>query len=503
MEMKGRWGCLGFEITKSKIVSSLLWKLMERGGTQGIQFIVMIVLARHLLPKDFGLIAIVVIFIALANVLVQSGFNTALIQKKNADEVDFSSVFYLNLLATSILYIVLFFSAPFLASFFEQEQLILVLRILSLTLFLVAINSIQNAVIVRNLQFKKLFFSSLGAVIVSGIVALIMAFLNFGVWTLVGYQLINQFLITLILWFTVKWRPQLLFSFERIKALFSFGWKLLVASLIDTFNNNLQSLIIGKMFSPTLLGFYSRGEQFPSHIVSNVNGSIQSVMFPTLSSHQDNKQRIKEMVRRSIVTSSFIIFPMMVGLAIIAEPLVKILLTEKWLPAVPFLQIFCAAYALWPIHTSNLQAINALGRSDIFVKLEIFKSIVGLVVLGVSIQFGVHAVAMGIFFSGVISSFINVYPNSKLLNYSFKEQWKDIMPSLLLSLVMGVVVNSIHWFEMTDMITIILQIFLGIVLYVGLAKALKIESYTYLVLTLKDMWRSKKGEEFTLKESLD
>lgn len=503
MEMKGRWGCLGFEITKSKIVSSLLWKLMERGGTQGIQFIVMIVLARHLLPKDFGLIAIVVIFIALANVLVQSGFNTALIQKKNADEVDFSSVFYLNLLATSILYIVLFFSAPFLASFFEQEQLILVLRILSLTLFLVAINSIQNAVIVRNLQFKKLFFSSLGAVIVSGIVALIMAFLNFGVWTLVGYQLINQFLITLILWFTVKWRPQLLFSFERIKALFSFGWKLLVASLIDTFNNNLQSLIIGKMFSPTLLGFYSRGEQFPSLIVSNVNGSIQSVMFPTLSSHQDNKQRIKEMVRRSIVTSSFIIFPMMVGLAIIAEPLVKILLTEKWLPAVPFLQIFCAAYALWPIHTSNLQAINALGRSDIFVKLEIFKSIVGLVVLGVSIQFGVHAVAMGIFFSGVISSFINVYPNSKLLNYSFKEQWKDIMPSLLLSLVMGVVVNSIHWFEMTDMITIILQIFLGIVLYVGLAKALKIESYTYLVLTLKDMWRSKKGEEFTLKESLD
>ena len=492
-ENKREMDYLGYEITKSKVISSLIWKLLERGGTQGIQFIVMIVLARHLLPKDFGLIVIVAVIISLANVLVQCGFNAALIQKKNADELDFSSVFYLNLLVTCILYIVLFFSAPFLASVFEQEQLILVLRILSLTLFLGTVNAIQNAVIARNLQFKKLFFSSLGAVVVSGIVAILMVSANFGVWALVGHQLINQFLITLILWFTVKWRPQLLFSVERIKELFSFGWKMLVSSLITTFYNNLQSLIIGKMFSPALLGFYSRGEQFPSLIVSNVNGSIQSVMFPTLSSHQENRQRVKEMVRRSIVTSSFIIFPMMMGLAMVAEPLVEILLTEKWLPAVPFLQIFCAAYALWPIHTSNLQAINALGRSDIFMKLEIIKSIIGLVVLGISIQFGVHGMALGIIVSGVISIFINAYPNSKLLNYSIQEQLKDIVPSLVLSLMMGVVVYSIHWFGMTNIATIIIQVFVGVALYIGLAKVFRLECFIYLVMTMQEIFKRDKS----------
>lgn len=494
---------LGDELTRFKIISSLLWKLLERSGTQGIQFIVMIVLARQLLPEDFGLIVLVAIFISLANVLVQSGFNTALIQKKNADEIDFSSVFYLNVFVTSILYIGLFFSAPILASFFEQEQLILVLRTLSITLFLGSINSIQHVVIARNLQFKKLFFSSLGAVIVAGVVAVVMAYANFGVWALVGYQLINQFLIILILWFTVKWRPQLLFSLERIKELFSFGWKILIASLIDTFNTNLQSLMIGKMFSPALLGFYNRGEQFPSLVVSNVNGSIQSVLFPTLSSQQENKKRMKEMIKRSIGISSFMIFPMMVGLAIIAEPLVKLLLTEKWLPVVPFIQIFCASYALWPIHTSNLQAINALGRSDIFVKLEIIKSTVSLVVLVVCLQFGVHAVALGVLISGVISTFINAYPNAKLLDYHMKEQCMDILPSLLISIVMGGVVNSVHWLDMTDMLTISIQLFLGIIVYIGLAIVFKIESFTYLLFTIKDLLRSKKGKDFTLKETLE
>lgn len=476
---------------------------MERGGTQGIQFIVMIVLARQLLPKDFGLIVLVTIFISLANVLVQSGFNTALIQKKNADETDFSSIFFLNVFVTSILYTVLFFSAPVLASFFEQEQLILVLRTLSITLFLGSINSIQNVVIARSLQFKKLFFSSLGAVIVAGIVAIVMAYTNFGVWSLVGYQLINQFLILLILWFTVDWRPQLLFSFERIKELFSFGWKVLTASLIDTFNTNLQSLMIGKMFSPASLGFYNRGEQFPSIVVSNVNGSIQSVLFPTLSSQQENKIRMKEMVKRSVQISSFMIFPMMIGLAIIAEPLVKLLLTEKWLPVVPFIQIFCASYALWPIHTSNLQAINALGRSDIFVKLEIMKSVISLVVLALCLPFGVHAVALGVLISGVISTFINAYPNAKLLDYRMKEQCKDILPSFLIAFVMGGVVNSIHWFGMTDLLTIIIQLFLGIIVYVCLAIVFKIECFTYLLFSIKDLLRSKKGKEFTLKETLE
>ncbi|MFZ3129537.1 MAG: lipopolysaccharide biosynthesis protein [Desulfosporosinus sp.] len=482
------------EINKVQVLNGLFWKLMERGGTQGIQFVVQIVLARLLLPKDYGLIALVIIFTSIASVFVQSGFNTSLIQKKDADESDFSSVFYLSLLIAIVLYIVLFFTAPFLAEFYEEPRLIPVFRVLSITLFFGAFNSIQNAVIARKMQFKKLFFSSTGAILISGTGGMCMAYAGFGVWALVGQQICNQLLITLILWFTVNWRPRLLFSIERVKGLFSFGWKLLASSLIDTLYMNLRSLIIGKIYNPAMLGFYNRGDQFPALIVSNITGSIQSVMLPVLSSQQDNRKRVKDMLRRAIVTSSFIIFPMMVGLAVTAEPLVKILLTDKWLPCVPFLQIFCASYALWPIHTANLQAINALGRSDIFLKLEIIKKIVGLSILTVTVFYGVYAIALGAVPGGIICSFINAYPNKKLLNYSYIEQCKDILPSLLLSLLMGAVVYSIQWLGMSVWTTLLLQVFVGIVIYSGLAWMFKLECYNYLLTTLTDIFIRGKGK---------
>jgi len=477
---------MGNEVNKSKVLFSLFWKLMERGGSQGIQFIVQIVLARILVPNDYGIIALIAIFINIANVFVQSGFNIALIQKKEINEADFSSVFYLSLFVAGLLYSILFITAPLIAAFYHIPQLIYVLRVLSITLFFGAFNSIQNAVIARNMQFKKLFFSSLGAIAVSGIVGITMAYDGFGVWALVAQQLTNQLLITVILWFIVKWRPKLTISFKRLKGLFSYGWKLLVSALIDTLYTNLQSLIVGKMFQPEMLGFYNRGDQFPQVIVSNINGSIQSVMLPALASEQDNIPRVKNMVRRSIVTSSFLLFPMMVGLAVIAEPLVIILLTEKWLPCVPFLQIFCASYALWPIHTANLQAINALGRSDIFLKLEIIKKIVGITILGVSIFYGVHAIALGTLISGIISTFINAYPNLKLLNYSYEEQWQDIMPSLLLSLVMGAVIYNFRWLSMTVGLTLIIQVCAGCMIYILLANIFKLECYIYSINTIKE-----------------
>ena len=480
--------------TKSKVLSSLLWKFMERGGTQGIQFIVQIVLARILLPNDYGIISLIAIFITIANVFVQSGFNTALIQKKDANETDFSSVFYLSLFVAALLYVTLFSTAPFIANFYDTPQLVAVLRVLSITLFFGAFNSIQNAVISKKMQFKKLFFSSLGSMILSGMIGIVLAYAGFGVWALVAQQLINQFSIIVILWFTIKWRPKLIFSFERIKELFSYGWKLLVSSLIDTLDKNLRSLIVGKIYSPSMLGFYNRGDQFPQLIVSNINGSIQSVMLPALSSEQNNKQRVKEMVRRSIITSSFLVLPMMIGLAVIGEPLVKILLTDKWLPCVPFLQVFCLSYALWPIHTANLQAINALGRSDIFLKLEIIKKIIGLAILGISMFFGVYGIAIGTLISGIICTFINAYPNLKLLNYSYTEQIKDITPSLILSLIMGCASYSIKWFGMSAWLTLILQIFIGAIIYIGLAKIFKLECFTYLLNTVKDMLKNRKGE---------
>lgn len=473
------------------MLSSLIWKYLEQGGTQGIQFIVQIVLARLLLPEDYGLIALVIIFTGIASVFVQSGFNGALIQKKDADEVDFSSVFYLSLFVAFLLYVMIFFAAPFIARFYEEPQLTSVFRVLSLTLFLGAFNSIQNAFVARNMLFKKLFFSSTGAIFVSGTVGIFMAYSGFGVWALVGQSITNQLLVMVILWFTVKWRPRLLFSFARVKKLFSFGWKLLFASLIKTLFIDLRSLVIGKINNPAMLGFYNRGQKFPSFIVGNINGSIQSVMFPVLSNHQHNRQRFKDMVRRSIITSTFIIFPMMVGLAVTAEPIVKILLTDKWLPCVPFLQIFCVAYALTPLNTSNKQAMNALGRSDIFLKVEIIKNVIDLTLLGITVFWGVYAIAIGHLLSSIIATFINTYPNKKLINYSFKEQWEDIIPSLLLSLVMGLVVYSVKLLGMKVMTTLAVQICLGIVFYAGMAWLLKFECFIYLLSTLRDIQTRK------------
>ncbi|MDC7236616.1 MAG: lipopolysaccharide biosynthesis protein [Sphaerochaetaceae bacterium] len=479
------------KINKITIFSSLFWKLLERGGVQGIQFILQIILARLLLPSDYGLVALVTIFINLARVFVQRGFNTALIQKKEVEEVDYSSVFYISLFVSLILYLILFFTSPLIASFYKEPQLTKVLRVLSITLFFGAFNSIQNAIIARNLKFKKLFFSSLGAIVISGLLGILVAYKGFGVWALVVQQLTNQFLVIIILWFTVKWRPKLIFSITRVKVLFSFGWKLLVSSLIDTLYNNLKSLIIGKIYTSDMLGYFNRGKQFPQLIVTNINGSIQSVILPVLSAEQENVVRVKDMVRRAIVTSSFIIFPSMIGLAVIAKPLVLVLLTEKWLPSVPFLQIFCITYSLWPIHTANLQAINALGRSDIFLKLEIIKKIVGLIILGISIRWGVYAIALGGILSGILSMVINAYPNKRLLNYSFREQLIDIIPSLIISILMGGVIYCVNLFNLIPIIMLIIQIPLGAIIYIALAKLFKLECYQYLINTIKVLVKNK------------
>lgn len=477
----------------SNIITSLIWKTMERSGTQGVQFMIQVILARLLSPEEFGVIAIVMVFILLANVFVQSGFNTALIQKKDADEVDFSSVLYLSLLIAGVLYAVIFITAPFIAKFYNQPILTQVLRVLTITLFIGAFNSIQNAFVAKHMLFKKLFASSLGAVIISGIIGVFAAYKGLGVWALVAQQLSNQLAIAIILWFTIKWRPKLLFSYERVKTLFSYGSKLLASALIDTLYRDLTTLIIGRIYSPSMLGYYNRGQQFPQLIVANINGSIQSVMLPALSVHQDNRRRVKEMTRRAIVSSSFVIFPMMVGMAVVAEPLVKIVLTDKWLPAVPFLQIACLTFSLWPIHTANLQSINAIGRSDIYLKLEIVKKTIGLVVLSISLPFGIYAIALGTAFTSIIGTFINAYPNKKLLNYSFKEQWLDIMPSLLISIVMGVFVHLFKLFSISAWQILLLQVIVGSFIYVGLSKIFKIESFFYLVGTMKKLLKIRKS----------
>jgi len=466
-----------------RILYSFLWKYFERTGNQAVQFVVQIVLARLLLPADFGVIALLMVFISLAQVFVQSGWGTALVQAKNAEDVDFSSVFYLSLSVAGVLYLVLFISAPAIASFYRMHELINVLRVLSLILFFGAVNSIQNAVIARGFKFKQLFYSSLGAIVLSGAIGVFLAYAGYGIWALVWQQLTNSLFLCLIMWITVKWRPKLLFSLERLSRLFSYGWKLLVSGLLDTGYREMQSLVIGKMFSPADLGFYNRGRMFPQVIVGNIDGSIQSVMMPALSQSQDDPRRIKEMMRRAITMSAFIIAPLMAGMISTAEPIVRIVLTEKWLPAVPFLRICCISFFFYPIHTANLTAINAVGRSDIFLKLEIIKKLIGIAILAITIIFfrSVIAIAWSAVVSGASSTFINAYPNKRLIGYTYLEQIKDLMPSFLLSAFMGVIVYLVGLLPLDTYIKLILQIITGAVVYTVLAWQFKISSFTYLI----------------------
>jgi len=478
---------------KTSVLSSLFWKSLERGGVSGIQLIIQIILARLLLPEDYGIIALIVVFISISQTFVQSGLGTALIQKREATDEDYSSVFYLSLGIALVFYCILFLAAPFIAAFYNQPLITPILRVLGLTLFFGAVNTIQNAVVARNFQFRKLFVSSVGAVLLSGIVGISMANTGYGVWALVGQQLTSIIALCAIMWFTVKWRPKLLFSLARVKELFSFGWKLLVSGLMDVTYNNLSTLVIGKLYPANMLGFYTKGQEFPNLLVSNINSSIQAVMFPAYARCQDNRPMVKQIMRRALVTSSFLVFPAMAGLAAVAKPLVILLLTEKWLFAVPFLQIFCAVYALWPIHTVNLQAINALGRSDVFLKLEIIKKALGLSVLAFTIPIGIYAMALGMVVTGVIGTLINAYPNKLLLDYSVTEQWRDLMPTMILSLIMCGVVYSILFLDLSVWATLILQIVVGVVVYVGLAWVLKLESLIYVLNTVKEYLPGGKG----------
>lgn len=474
---------------KSKVISSLIWKFLERIGTQGIQFIVSIILARLLLPSDYGVISMILVFLAIANVFVQNGFSTALIQKKDADDYDFSSVFYVSLVIAVICYAIIYLIAPYVAQFYEMSEITSILRVISLTLFFGAINSVQNAKISRNMKFKKLFFSSLGAIIVSGTIGISLAYLGYGAWALVWQQLSNAIATTIILWFTSGWRPKLIFSMNKIKGLFSYGWKILCSSLIDTIYQNLYNLVIGKFYNSKTLGNYNKGEQFPKLIAVNVDGAISSVMLPAYSKEQDSKEKLKKMVRRSIVTSSLLVFPMMFGLAAVSENVVKILLTDKWLGCVPYMQLLCIVYALYPINTANLQAIKAVGKSDYYLKLEIIKKILGIFVLVFTIKHGVYIMTLGQVGVAIVSTFINSYPNRKLLDYKYTEQVKDIFPNIVISLVMFVIVYLIGNISLNMYLLLLIQIVVGILVYFALVKIFKLESFNYLVKMIPDKFK--------------
>lgn len=456
-----------------------------------VTFVVSIVLARILDPAVYGTVSLVTVITTILQVFVDSGLGNALIQKKNADDLDFSTVFYFNIGFCLLLYVILFLCAPLIARFYELPELTAIVRVLGLTVVISGIKNVQQAYVSRHMLFRKFFFSTIGGTIGSAAIGIVMAVLGFGVWALVAQNLINLFVATCVLWVTVKWRPKKLFSFQRLKGLFSFGWKLLVSSLIDTIYNNIRQLIIGKKYSTEDLSFYNRGRQFPELIVNNVNTSIDSVLLPVMSDVQEDKQRVRAMTRRAIKTSSYIMWPFMFGLAICAEPLVQLVLTDKWLPCVPFIQIFCFTFAFYPIHTANLNAMKALGRSDLFLILEIIKKVVGFAAILISMWFGVMAMAYSLLITTVLSSIINAWPNKKLLGYSYLEQIRDMLPAILLAAGMGAIVYCINFLNLSSLLTLVIQVPLGVAIYVIGSWLLKFESFHYILDMLKNLFSKR------------
>lgn len=478
---------------RSKVLSNLIWRFFERGGSQLVSFAVSIVLARILDPTMYGTVSKVTVITAILLVFVDSGMANALIQKKDPDDLDFSSVFWFNISFCLLLYAALFVLAPWISVFYKDPELVPLVRVLGLTLVVAGLKNVQQAYVSKTMQFRRFFFATLGGTLFSAVLGITMALRGFGVWSLVAQQLSNVAVNTAILWFTVGWKPKRMFSLSRLGGLLSYGWKLLAASLIDSVYLKIYPLIIGVYYTSADIAFYEKGMNWPNLVVENINSSMDSVLLPVLSAEQDRRDRVREMTRRAIKTGTYVILPLMAGLAACAVPIVRLLMTEKWLPSVPYLQIFCVIYAFYPLHTANLNAIKAMGRSDIFLILEIVKRGLELIILLITMRHSVFAMALGLLISELASQGINAWPNRKLLGYSYWAQLKDMLPAILLSVVMAACVYPVAMLGLNDFLTLLIQVPLGAGLYLLGSKLLKLDSFDYLLGVVKKMILKKKA----------
>ena len=486
---------MGQSSNKETVMINFGWKFAERICAQLVTFTVSIILARILSPDDYGSIALVTVFITLANVFVSDGLGSALIQKKEATQTDFSTIFFANLGFSIVLYFLIFICSPFIAQFYNIEILSPVLRVLGLKIPLAAINSVQQAYVSRKMIFRKFFFATIIGTVGSAILGIVMAYNGFGIWSLVWQYLFNSFVDTLVLWITVKWRPTFEFSVKSLKTLLSYGWKILAVGLITNFYDELRTLLIGKMYTSSDLAYFNRGKQFPHIFITNVNASITSVLFPMVSRVQDDKAKLKQYTKQSISLSSYIMSPLMIGLAITAPTIIQLLLTDKWSGAILFLRIFCVGYLLVPIQTANIQAIKASGRSDIYLKIEIIKKIIGIVLLLVSLPFGVVAIAISAAISSFVNSIVNSFPNKKIMNYGYLEQIGDILPNLLIAACMGGGVYLIQFIILPTVVELLLQITVGIILYVFLSIITHNRDFMYLKKTIGTTIKKKRNRK--------
>lgn len=474
---------------KKEVLTGMFWKLSERMLAQVVSTVVAIILARLLSPSEYGTISLVLVFTNIANTLMISGFNTSLIQKKDADNVDFSTVFYFCIGLSLLFYGLIFIGADFVAAFYEIPVLAPVLRVLALGIPITAINSVQQAYISRNMLFKRFFLSTFLGTLLSGILGIYMAYKGFGVYALVAQNVANTLIGTIVLWFTVRWRPNFVFSIQRLKGLFGYGWKLLVQNIILNIYSSLRSLVIGKVYTTADLAYYTKGSHYPNLIATNIDTALNSVLFPALSDAQNDLVRVKAMARRTTRLSSYIMSPILIGMIAVADSFIVALLTEKWLPAVPYLQIICIVLLFLAPQTAMLQSVKAVGRSDLVLKSDLPVRIFSLVVLVIALGFGVIAVAISEVLTTVAGTIFYMLAAKRSVDYTPREVCADFLPNIGVAAIMGVitwVVGSL--LPLSAFPKLLIQILVGSVCYILLSLIMKNDSFDYIIRELKK-WR--------------
>lgn len=466
---------------KQKTVSGLAWSSVDNLSKNGIVFIVGIILARLLTPEEFGLIGMIAIFIAISTSIIDSGFGAALIRKKDCSEKDYSTVFYFNMGVAIVIYCVLFFSAPMISRFFNEPELIRLIQVLSISLLIGSLSVIHTTILTKGMNFKLQTKVSVIASITSGALAIVLAFRGFGVWSLVVRQLCHRTVYTFLLWFWHRWRPVLVFSLQSFRELFSFGSKLLVSGLIDTIYNNIYYLIIGKFFSAAELGYFTRANVFKNLPSENLSSVINRVSYPALTNFQDDIPGLKENYQKLIRSTMLITFVLMIGMAVVAEPMIIVLLGEKWLPSVEYLQLLCFVGMFYPLQNMNLNMLKVQGRSDLILKLQVIRKVLAIPIIFIGIFLGIKAMIIGMMVEAIIGYYLNSYWSGKRIGYSMLEQVKDIFPSFLLAISVGIIVFGIAYvFPLEAIWTLLLQIVVGGILTISFCEIVKFRDYIFI-----------------------
>lgn len=469
----------------------MIWKTLEQYSVIGIQFLLQIILARIIEPSSYGIIAIVGIFIGLSNVFIQNGFSVALVRQKEIEKDDISSVFYFSVLMAALFYAMIFCVSPYVSRFFSMPELDALLKVMSVSLFPQVYCSIQNSLLRRQMDFKAIFITNIISVAVSGILAIFAAYRGMGVWALALQHVLYCFLFAFMLGFYTKWFPSLVFSIKKVQGILSFGWKVLVTSLFDELFNELRSIVIGRYYTSSDLAFFNRGKQFPNLIMKSTNGSLQAVLLPKLSQLQDNKTEMFATIRKSVSVSTFITFPILTLLAVSAAPLIELLLTEKWLPCVIYLQLHCLFYATWPVSTTCSQALYAVGRSDVVAKLEIPRKIIDFVFLVLSMSYGVLAIAASSVLVSVLSGIAYLFVMQKYLGYKVIWNIKSLAAPVSLSAMAGLAAYLVNYLHFNVLATLSLQIVCGLFVYMSLAYIFKVEALRMFCINMKAMRKGK------------